>query len=80
MGTRNSVVVHPDDVRHLRVAAPSSAHWGCCGPRGTDGRNMACGCGTLVATLVADCMGPHELRLDPVRVYAYPTDHQLAGM
>ncbi|MEV6674364.1 hypothetical protein [Streptomyces sp. NPDC051162] len=41
---------------------------------------MACACGALVATLVADCMGPYELRLDPVRVYAYPTDHQLAGM
>ncbi|MBP2479184.1 hypothetical protein JOF53_008056 [Crossiella equi] len=40
------------------------------GPDGLYGRNQACACGWLVATLVGDCMGPHELVLDPVRTYA----------
>lgn len=35
---------------------------------------MACACGTLAATLAADCLGPHELHLDPVRTYAYTAD------
>jgi hypothetical protein len=33
---------------------------------------MACTCGALVATLAADC--PHELHLDPIRVYACNTE------
>ncbi|SES22775.1 hypothetical protein SAMN05421870_112180 [Streptomyces qinglanensis] len=73
-GPRNSVVVHPDDVSTVQSTGASSVHWGCCGPLGTGGRNMACACGTLLATLVADCIGPHELHLDPVRVYAYTPD------
>lgn len=32
------------------------------------------GCGAPVATLTADCMGPHELHLDPVRVWAFDTE------
>ncbi|WP_243869943.1 hypothetical protein [Streptomyces liangshanensis] len=40
---------------------------------------MACGCGTLVATLVADCMGPYELHLDPVRVYLYASERPTPG-
>ncbi|MET9293703.1 hypothetical protein [Streptomyces sp. NPDC003077] len=70
-GPRNTVVVHPDDVPDLRLRAQGHPHHGCCGPHGTGGRNMACGCGVLVATLVADCMGPYELHLDSVRVYAF---------
>lgn len=35
---------------------------------------MACRCGTRVATLTADCMGPHELHLDPLRTYAFMPD------
>jgi hypothetical protein len=73
-GPRNSVIVHPDDVPSLQQIAASGMHWGCCGPLGTGGRNMACACGTLVATLAADCLGPHELHLDPIRVYAYKAD------
>ncbi|MGW8969642.1 hypothetical protein [Streptomyces platensis] len=72
-GTRNTVVVHPDDVPALRLLDQRGRHRGCCGPLGTGGRNMACGCGALVATLAADCMGPYELHLDPVRVYAFDT-------
>jgi hypothetical protein len=72
-GPRNSVVVHPQDVPALRLPDQGGSHWGCCGPLGTGGRNMACGCGVLVATLAADCMGPYELHLDPVRVRAFDT-------
>ncbi|MFD7662886.1 hypothetical protein [Streptomyces sp. NPDC059788] len=71
-GPRNTVIVHPDDTAGLRETTGLGVHRGCCGPLGTGGSNMACGtCGTLVATLAADCMGPHELHLDPLRVYAY---------
>ncbi|PNE40333.1 hypothetical protein [Streptomyces noursei] len=70
-GPRHSAIVHPEDVPTLTLADCDRPHRGCCGPRGTGGRNMACSCGTLVATLVADCMGPHELHLDPIRVYAW---------
>lgn len=72
-GAQNSVVVHPDDMS-LQLIGATSIHWGCCGPLGTGGRNMACACGTLVATLAADCLGPHELHLDPARIYAYTAD------
>jgi hypothetical protein len=61
--------VHPDDVPGLRLTGGLGPHHGCCGPLGTGGRNLACGCGALVATIAADCMGPHELHLDPSRVY-----------
>lgn len=73
-GPENSVIVHPDDAPGLRLAPIQGIHLGCCGPLGTGGRNMACGCGTLVATLAADCMGPHELHLDPLRTYAFTVD------
>lgn len=73
-GPRSSVAVHPDDMSTLQLIEASDIHWGCCGPLGTGGRNMACACGTLVATLAADCLGPHELHLDPIRVYAYTPD------
>lgn len=68
-GPRDSVIVHPDDVPGLRLTGDLGPHHGCCGPLGTGGRNMACGCGALVATVAADCMGPYELHLDPLRVY-----------
>ncbi|KOG53735.1 hypothetical protein ADK76_26495 [Streptomyces griseoflavus] len=78
-GPRDTVIVHPDDVPGLRPADGLGKHHGCCGPLGTGGRNMACGaCGTLVATLAADCMGPHELHLDPVRVWADLSSRHLA--
>ncbi|MGP3769499.1 hypothetical protein ACTWJ8_01590 [Streptomyces sp. SDT5-1] len=77
-GPRNSVIVHPKDVPSLRLADGLGIHSGCCGPLGTGGRNMACGCGTLVATLAADCLGPHELHLDPIRVYAHDTEPRAA--
>ncbi|TGB16460.1 hypothetical protein E4099_05265 [Streptomyces palmae] len=70
-GPRNTAIVHPDDVPDPRLLDQGGPHRGCCGPLGTGGRNMACECGVLVATLAADCMGPRELHLDPVRVYAF---------
>ncbi len=73
-GPRNSVIVHPNGVPSLRLAGALGIHHGCCGPLGTGGRNMMCACGALVATLAADCLGPHELHLDPIRVYAYNTE------
>ncbi|MFE3598388.1 hypothetical protein [Streptomyces sp. NPDC059142] len=36
-----------------------------------EGLNRACPCGAPVATLAADCFGPFELHLDPVRTYAF---------
>ncbi|UXY25064.1 hypothetical protein N8I84_42365 (plasmid) [Streptomyces cynarae] len=71
-GPRNTVVVHPDDV--LPRLAPFTCgdnQTGCCGPTGAAGPNLACACGSRLATWAADCMGPNELHLDPVRVHAW---------
>ncbi|MFG3491531.1 hypothetical protein [Streptomyces sp. NPDC047972] len=68
-GPRDSVIVHPEDVPTLRLSGSLGVHHGCCGPLGTGGRNMSCACGARVATLAADCMGPYELHLDPLRTY-----------
>lgn len=69
-GARDTVVLHPDDAPRL-VALPGWENGlGCCGPTGIYGPNRACPCGTRLATLAADCMGPYELHLDPVRTYA----------
>ncbi|AEM82287.1 hypothetical protein Strvi_2568 [Streptomyces violaceusniger Tu 4113] len=56
-------------VPHLEQRKTNSN--GCCGPTGDEGLNRACPCGAPVATLAADCFGPHELHLDPVRTYAF---------
>lgn len=45
---------------------------GCCGPTSAHGPNLACSCGSCLATWAADCLGPNELHLDPVRVCAAP--------
>lgn len=75
-GVRNTVVVHPDDVPELKPLPGWENSTGCCGPSGTEGLNRACRCGARVATLAADCHGPYELHLDPVRTYA--SDHDRA--
>ncbi|MEV4190942.1 hypothetical protein [Streptomyces toxytricini] len=72
-GPRNSVIVHPDDASTLQLADSLGIHHGCCGPLGTGGPNMTCPCGAKAATLAADCMGPHELHLHPLRTYAVPS-------
>lgn len=74
-GWRDSVVVHPDDVLPRLEPFTHEDNWlGCCGPTGAHGPNLACFCGSRVATWAADCMGPNELHLDPVRVYAWHGD------
>ena len=70
-GLRNTMVVHPGDVPGVLPLPGGENGSGCCGPTGTQGPNHACHCGTRIATLAADCLGPYELRLDPVRVYAF---------
>jgi hypothetical protein len=75
-GPRDTIVVHPDDAPQLQPFIQGTNHQGCCGPTGTGGPNLACACGSRLATLAADCIGPCELHLDPVRVYTWepPTE------
>ncbi|GAB1693489.1 hypothetical protein [Krasilnikovia sp. M28-CT-15] len=68
-GPRNTVVIHPDDAPLLQPLPGFKNSNGCCGPDGMQGPNRACPCGTALATLAADCEGPYELHLDPVRVF-----------
>lgn len=71
-GWRDSVVVHPDDVLPRLESFAFGTNWlGCCGPTGAHGPNLACMCGSRLATWAADCLGPNELHLDPIRVYAW---------
>ncbi|MFF2165470.1 hypothetical protein ACFVWP_32900 [Streptomyces sp. NPDC058175] len=71
-GWRDSFVVHPDDVLpHLDPFTLGDNWLGCCGPTGAHGPNLACFCGSRLATWAADCMGPNELHLDRVRVYVW---------
>lgn len=70
-GSRHTVVVHPDDAAGLQPLPNGQNSTGCCGPAGDEGLNRACPCGAPVATLAADCFGPYELHLDPVRTYAF---------
>ncbi|MGW7175764.1 hypothetical protein [Streptomyces xanthophaeus] len=70
-GSRRTVLVHPEDAAGLRPLPGWKNSSGCCGPTGDKGLNRACPCGAPVATLAADCFGPHELHLDPVRTYAF---------
>ncbi|WKE71567.1 hypothetical protein [Streptomyces sp. WP-1] len=70
-GRRDSVVVHPEDALPRLTPFTCGDNWaGCCGPSGANGPNLACACGSRLATWAADCMGPNELLLDPARVYA----------
>ncbi|MER5738368.1 hypothetical protein ABT117_22160 [Streptomyces sp. NPDC002262] len=70
-GTRRTVLVHPADAAALEALPNGENNTGCCGPAGDEGLNRACPCGARVATLAADCLGPYELHLDPVRTYAF---------
>ncbi|MEU6242533.1 hypothetical protein [Streptomyces sp. NPDC047024] len=74
-GRRDSVVIHPDDVLPRLTPFTCGDNWtGCCGPTGAHGPNLACACGSRLATWAADCLGPNELHLDPVRVHAWHQD------
>ncbi|WP_432010506.1 hypothetical protein [Streptomyces cucumeris] len=68
---RGPVVMHPEDAPALRPLPGGENAAGCCGPTGREGPNRACPCGVRLATLAADCLGPYELRVDPVRSYAF---------
>jgi hypothetical protein len=65
------VLLHSADAVGLQPLPNRENSNGCCGPTGDEGLNRACPCGAPVATLVADCFGPYELHLDPVRTYAF---------
>jgi hypothetical protein len=71
-GPRNTIIVHPDDVPDLVPFVDGDNQAGCCGPTGANGPNLACRCGSRLGTWAADCMGPNELHLDPLRVAAWP--------
>ncbi|GHA88214.1 hypothetical protein ACIQRS_03565 [Streptomyces termitum] len=68
---RHTVLLHPDDAPALRPLPGNRNGTGCCGPSGDEGPNRACPCGTPIATPAADCLGPYELHLDPVRTHAF---------
>ncbi|WP_369182313.1 hypothetical protein [Streptomyces sp. Y1] len=70
-GPTGTVVVHPGDAPDLRPLPDMTGSAGCCGPTGESGLNQACPCGAPVASLAADCFGPYELHLDPVRTYPF---------
>ena len=70
-GPQGNAVIHPEDCPDLLPLPHGENGMGCCGPRGDQGRNRMCPCGSRLATLLADCWGPHELHLDALRVYAY---------
>ncbi len=68
-GTRNTVVLHPDDARGLREDTDCLRHCsGCCGLHGQAGMNRQCPCGAHVGTLINDCNTAYELHLEPSRV------------
>jgi hypothetical protein len=71
-GTRDTIVIHPDDGLGLQPLPDWENSYGCCGPTGNQGLNRACLCGVPVTTLAADCFGPYELHLDPVRTFKWP--------
>ncbi|MFF9908971.1 hypothetical protein [Streptomyces sp. NPDC013457] len=70
-GVPGTVLMHPEDALDLQPLPNGENSTGCCGPTGNEGLNRACPCGATVATLAADCFGPYELHLDPVRTYAF---------
>jgi hypothetical protein len=71
-GPRDSIVVHADDALPRLEPFTCGDNWlGCCGPTGAHGPNLACACGSRLATWSADCIGPNELHLDSIRVYAW---------
>ncbi|MFE2927126.1 hypothetical protein [Streptomyces goshikiensis] len=70
-GVQGTVLMYPEDAPDLRPLPNWENSSGCCGPTGSEGLNRACSCGAAVATLAADCFGPYELHLDPVRTYAF---------
>ncbi|MFI6481169.1 hypothetical protein ACIBH1_24780 [Nonomuraea sp. NPDC050663] len=73
-GPAFTVLVHPDDVRSLRLHADPGRLNGCCGYDGVDGPNLVCeGCGAEIATEQNDCWVTwHDIRLEPAAVTELP--------
>ncbi|MFE6505778.1 hypothetical protein [Kitasatospora sp. NPDC057738] len=68
-GTRNTIVLHPNDAPGLQEDPDVFRHCsGCCGLHGQAGMNHQCPCGAHVGTLINDCNTPYELHLEPNRV------------
>jgi len=72
-----TVLVHPDDVRSLRLHPDLTRLNGCCRLDGLDGPNLVCeGCGAEIATEQNDCWVTwHDVRLEPAAV----TEHGKAA-
>ncbi|MEU6348773.1 hypothetical protein ABZ896_05550 [Streptomyces sp. NPDC047072] len=72
-GPRGTLVTHPEDSRAHLTDNPALDEIGCCGPPGREGPNSLCAeCGSVVATLYADCTGAYETDFlpDAVRITA----------
>ena len=52
---------------------PAARRHGCCGCAGSEGPNLACRCGQLVATEVSDCLTPHFVVFESERIMFLPT-------
>lgn len=72
-GTRNTVVLHPDDAPGLLDDPDVLRHCsGCCGLHGQAGMNRQCPCGAHVGTLINDCNTPYEMHLEPSQIHPVP--------
>ncbi|MEV5318944.1 hypothetical protein AB0K92_15050 [Streptomyces sp. NPDC052687] len=74
-GSRDTLVVNPEDTYGRVTYNPASGDHCCCGLGGKDGPNQLCaGCGAVVATQFSECYGPFETHFlpDAVRVEAAP--------
>lgn len=69
-GPVGTILVHPGDVRELRLHPDRRRLNGCCRLDGCDGPNLVCaGCGAEIATEQSDCwVSWHDIRLEPAAV------------
>ncbi|WP_412538716.1 hypothetical protein R8Z50_23030 [Longispora sp. K20-0274] len=76
-GPVGTILVHPSDVRGLRLHPDRRRRNGCCRLDGCDGPNLVCaGCGSEIATEQSDCwVSWHDIRLEPAAITCgQPTD------
>ena len=71
-GSRGEFVININDSVGTLWHDDQSRLRGCCGPSGTDGRNLVCENGHEVGTIRADCWIPHSVTLDPEAVILEP--------
>ncbi|WP_175607609.1 hypothetical protein [Peterkaempfera bronchialis] len=67
----------PSSGTRMRSSSPEHYNEGMTVFLCSEGLNRACPCGAPVATLAADCFGPYEPHLDPVRTYAFASTQLL---